>query len=133
MNVEKLIAEATYNSGWCIKAPDDPNSPDTQLVFQGFSDESITNKQIASCKNYLGNPKKYFDLAIAALVDLSRHYKLSSPPKISLTEVYFSRERTNGTTEFSFLFVSSMEPELGLAVRFVNGDLEYVGIQDEVL
>jgi hypothetical protein len=51
----------------------------------------------------------------------------------TLAGIYFSRYQFVEGREFSLLFDSPLEPELGLAIRFRNEKIDRFGTQDDVL
>ncbi len=112
--------------------------PSQVLAFQYFDkNKSILMKAVEEMlfknykETYKENRMRYTDNADEVLPEISSANQLSEV--ISITKVIISETFDEESKEVGLMFDASWEPELGIGVKIINGDVAEVGTQDIIL
>jgi len=98
-------------------------------LYMQQTQEAIFNHYLEVCEEYRERLGGQFADKMAPIVTEEIQLKpLIKPTQVIIQQSFSSNQRVVGV-----LFDCSWEPELGLAVKFVNSDLDEVGPQDIVL
>jgi hypothetical protein len=95
------------------------------------SDNKATTGQIETLEQFLIKKELFFSEAEKTLVE--RTDQLSASHSFSLSEIFIHINAESQRRIVCFLFDADMEPELGVAIRFVNEVVDHFGVQDDVL
>jgi hypothetical protein len=136
MNMYEILDSLILKTSWrtTVQLTVEAQVIPVVLIFRSYDGERPIPKQIASLAAFLDAANEFVRSAISELrAAYSKEARNAAEVDIELKEVLFTQDRLDSHTEFALLFESELEPELGLSVRFGDGEIEYVGIQDGVL
>ena len=136
-NLLGLEADLRFERGWksSIQLCWNRQNASVRIFIECDNDRNtITKKQFEALELLVSNQNQ-----ILQSCELEMSTRLSSLGKSEffdstvLVGVFFSEDRYPEVAEFSFLFNSDAEPELGLAIQLFNGKIVHFGTQDDVL
>lgn len=155
---DNLFGKLEYDDSWIgsMKLPFFSEEILAEVVIECYEDEEITNLQKDAFKLLLSLKDQLMSSSEQAIYE---HYTKVCPDyrnkfgskfedkwapiinqpdqlkeNIQLKTVFFPQSsKTNTSTIFGLLFSCTWEPELGLAVKFIDGAVVEVGHQDIIL
>ncbi len=155
---DNVFGDLEYDDSWVKKIyiPFFGEDRAIELIVEGYEDEAVTDYQRDSFKLFSSKQAEFVAAAENAIfkhyVSVCAEYRdkfgadkadewaplisevVGMKSLVSLRELYFPEcMDDDSSSTFGFLLSVTWEPELGLAVKFVDGVVDEVGPQDIII